>query len=75
MSAPKEGEPTSDRRTERKTKRLFSLEIQTDGLTERQIQDRKTFQLSYQNKSCSECQQDFRKIETWKDRPTDRQTD
>ena len=24
----------------------------TDGLTERQIQDRKTFQLSYQNNSC-----------------------
>ena len=37
---------------------------QTDGLTERQIQDRKTFQLSYQNKSCSECQRDVRKIET-----------
>ena len=35
----------------------------TDGLTERQIQDRKTFQLSYQIKSCSECQRDFRKIE------------
>ena len=49
---------------------------QTDGLTEeRQIQDRKTFQLSYQNKSCSECQRDVRKIETLKDRLTDRQTD
>ena len=47
----------------------------TDGLTERQIQDRKTFQLSYQNKSCSECQRDVRKIETLKDRLTDRQTD
>ena len=48
---------------------------QTDGLTERQIQDRKTFQLSYQIKSCSECQRDFRKIEIQKDRPTDNQTD
>ena len=47
----------------------------TDGLTERQIQDRKTFQLSYQIKSCSECQRDFRKIEIQKDRPTDSQTD
>ena len=34
----------------------------TDRLTDRQIQDRKTFQLSYQNKSCSECKQDFTKI-------------
>ena len=25
---------------------------QTDRLTDRQIEDRKTFQLSYQNKSC-----------------------
>ncbi len=54
-----------DRKIDRNTDR------QTDGLTERQIQDRKTFQLSYQNKSCSECQRDVRKIE----RPTDRQTD
>ena len=30
----------------------------TDVLTERQIQDRKTFQLSYQNKSCQECKQE-----------------
>ena len=37
---------------------------QTDRQTERQIEDRKTFQLSYQNKSCSECQWDVRKIET-----------
>ena len=29
---------------------------QTDGQTDRQI-----FQLSYQNKSCSECQQDVKK--------------
>ena len=47
-----------DRKIDRNTDR------QTDGLTERQIQDRKTFQLSYQNKSCSECQWDVRKIET-----------
>ena len=42
-----------DRRTDR----------QTDRQTERQIEDKTTFQLSYQNKSCSECQQDVRKIE------------
>ena len=36
---------------------------QTDRQTERQIEDKTTFQLSYQNKSCSECQQDVRKIE------------
>ena len=47
-----------DRNTDRQTDR------RTDRLTERQIQDRKTFQLSYQNKSCSECQWDVRKIET-----------
>ena len=44
------------------------VEVQTDRWTdiptERQIQDRKTFQLSYQNKRCSECQQDASKIET-----------
>ena len=34
---------------------------QTDRQTERQIEDKTTFQLSYQNKSCSECQQDGRK--------------
>ena len=33
------------------------------------------FQLSYQNKSCSECQQDVRKIERQAERQTDRQTD
>ena len=48
-----------DRNIERQTDR------QTDGLTERQIQDRKIFQLSYQNKSCSGCR---------KDRKTGRQT-
>ena len=47
-----------DRNTDRQTDR------RTDRLTERQIQDRKTFQLSYQNKSCSECQQDVKKIGT-----------
>ena len=31
-----------------------------------------TFQFSYQNKSCSECQQDVRKIERQADRWTDR---
>ena len=36
---------------------------QTDKQTERQIEDKTTFQLSYENKSCSECQQDVRKIE------------
>ena len=51
-----------NRKTERQKDR--NTDRQTDGLIERQIQDRKTFQLSYQNKSCSECQRDFRKIET-----------
>ena len=40
-----------DRKTEIQTDR----QTDRDGLIERQIQDRKTFQLSYQNKSCSEC--------------------
>ena len=34
-----------------------------------------TFQPSYQNKSCSECQQDVRKIERHADRQTDGQKD
>ena len=34
-----------------------------------------TFKLSYQNKSCSECQEDVRKIERQAERQTDRQTD
>ena len=34
-----------------------------------------TFQLSYQNKSCSQCQQDVRKIERHADRQTDGQKD
>ena len=46
-----------------------------DRLTDRQIEDKTTFQLSYQNKSCSECQQDVRKIERQADRQTDRRTD
>ena len=33
------------------------------------------FQLSYQNKTCSECQQDVRKTETQADRHTDRLTE
>ena len=49
-----------------------NIERKTDGLTERQIPDKKTFQLSYQNKSCSECQRDVRKIERQTDRQTDR---
>ena len=44
-------------------------------MSERQIEDRKTFQISYQNKSCQECQQDVRKTETQADRQTDRKTD
>ena len=32
------------------------------------------FQLSYQNKTCSECQQDVRKIERQTDGQTERQT-
>ena len=45
---------------------------QTDRQTERQIEDKTTFQLSYQNKNCSECQQDVRKIERHSERQTDR---
>ena len=54
-----------DRNIERQKYRQIDRQTdrRTDRLTERQIQDRKTFQLSYQNKSCSECQRDFRKIE------------
>ena len=41
------------------------IERQTDRQkarqTERQIEDKTTFQHSYQNKSCSECQQDVKK--------------
>ena len=33
------------------------------------------FQLCYQNKSCSECQQDVKKTEKHAQRQTDRQTD
>ena len=55
-----------DRKTERQKYRQTDRQSdrRTDRQTERQIQDRKTFQLSYQNKSCSECQWDVRKIET-----------
>ena len=52
-----------DRKTGRQTDR------KADGQTDRQ-KDRNTFQLSYQNKSCSECQQDVRKIERQADRQT-----
>ena len=56
----------TDRRTDRKTDRQKSRK-----------KDRKIFQLTHQNKSCSECQLDARKIEIerQKDRNTDRQTD
>ena len=37
--------------------------------------DRKIFQLTHQNKSCSECQLDARKIEGQKDSQTEIQTD
>ena len=46
-----------------------------DRLTDRQIEDKTTFQLSYQNKSCSECQQDVRKTERQADRQTNIQTE
>ena len=53
----------------------MSTACQKDRPTDRQT-DRKTFQLySYQNKSCSECQQHVRKIERQAERQTDRQTD
>ncbi len=58
-----------DRKTDRPT------EIQIERQTERQIEDRKTFLLSYQNKSCSECQQDLRKIERQANKQTGRLTD
>jgi transcription initiation factor IIE alpha subunit len=34
-----------------------------------------SFQLSYENKTCSECQHDVRKTEKHAERQTDRQTD
>ena len=46
-----------------------------DRQTDRQIEDKTTFQLSYQNKSCSECQHDASKLERHADRQSDRQTD
>ena len=42
---------------------------------EEEVQKNSAFQLSYENKSCSECQQDVRKIERQAERQTDRQTD
>ena len=41
----------------------IQTERQTDRQTERQIEEKTAFQPGYQNKSCSECQQDVRKIE------------
>ena len=49
-------------------------DVPADSQTDRQkdiYKDKTTFQLSYQNKSCSECQQDVRKIERQKYRQTD----
>ena len=45
--------------------------------TDRQIEDKTTFQLSYQNKSCSECQQDVKKSarQTGRYTVTERQND
>ena len=48
---------------------------QTDRQTERQIEDKTTFQLSYQNKSCSECQQDVKMSVRQMGRYTVRQAD
>ena len=48
---------------------------QTDRQTERQIEDKTPFQLSYQNKSCSECQQDVKKSVRQMGRYTVRQAD
>ena len=59
-----------DRRTERQIE-----ECQQDG---RKRKDRQTFQLSYQNKSCSECQQDFKQVQNvnkMSKSQTDRQQD
>ena len=52
----------------------FQKVSQTDRLEDRQgarqtdIMTVSSFQLSYQNSSCSECQQDVRKIESHADR-------
>ena len=51
----------------------------TDRQTDRQTKDKTTFQPSYQNKNCSECQQDVkasvrleeRYTEPWADRVTE----
>ena len=59
----------------------FQKVSQTDRLEDRQgarqtdIMTVSSFQLSYQNSSCSECQQDVRKIESHADRQTDIQTE
>ena len=71
----------SERQKDRPTDSL--TDRQTDRQTERQIEDKTTFQLSYQNKSCSECQQDVKKsvrqigryTVRQADRVTDRQND
>ena len=51
------------------------VKTQTDRQTDGQIDDKTTFQLIYQNKCGSECQQDVRKIERQDDRHTDSQKD
>ena len=61
-----------DRQRDRQTAR------QTDRQKDRQKnrkKDRKIFQLTHQNKRCSECQLDVRKIERQKYRQTDRKID
>ena len=81
----------TDRQTDRKTDRIqkgFSaLQLSKQKLLRmstgcqkdrnRQTDRQKAFQLSYQNKSCSECQQDVRKTDrqTKTCRQTDRKTD
>ena len=63
-----------DRTTCQKTDR--QTDRQTDGQTDRKIdKDKTTFQLSYQNKCCSECQCQNVNQTVWKiDRAPGRQT-
>ena len=63
-----------DRQRDRQTAR--QIDTQTERKTDRKTKkDRKIFQLTHQNKSCSECQLDVRKIGRQKYRQTDRQKD
>ena len=75
----------SERQKDRSTDRQSDTDrrTDTDRQKDRQIEDKTTFQLSYQNKSCSECQQDVKKsvrqmgkyTVRQADRVTDRQND